>query len=535
VSPTATDRLPSSGPPTAESVESYLSIGRGTLLLVLGTLVLFAASFASRVLIAQEFTLGDWGVFNLGLAVTGLLSVVSLFGLDQAAARSLSYERDPATRRSIVRYSVAAAAAAAAIATTALFALAGPLAALFRAPSLAPVLELFSFAVGFQLLGLILAALFQGCEDAGPNALFNQMVNPVLFVVFVSLAVVFHGGFEAVIVGYVAAAGLSVGALGVYAFRRLPGRIPPVAGPLPSAPRLWPLAISFWGVGSLAFATAFVDTLVLGLVRPAETVGIYSAAMVLGRVLLVGNGALTYIYLPVAARFARERNGTMLRATYLTGTRWSLLIVTPFVLLFTFLPRASLGEVFGTAFAAGALPLQLLAVAAFLSVLVGPANACLAGLGETRALLGTTVASAAINLGLSVGLSPAFGAVGAAIAWGVARVAYPTLGLVVLNRRYGISPFQPAVLRPLALTFAITIPLFLALAVRGVPPWAVFPLAGVGVAVPLLALVVTRSLLPGDLAVVHGLERLLDRPLPGLRAFLEQRMSRAPRPAASGG
>src|SRR5579859_6408613 len=99
----------------------------------------------------------------------------------------------------------------------------------------------------------MIAALFQGCQDAVPNAVFNQMVNPALFVVFVVLALLLHWGFVGVLIGYVAAGGISLAALTGYALVRLPRRVPPVAGRLPPTPRLWNLAISFWGVGSLSF------------------------------------------------------------------------------------------------------------------------------------------------------------------------------------------------------------------------------------------------------------------------------------------
>jgi len=509
---------------------AFTSVGRGTVVLILGTLVLFGASFVSRVLIAQSFSLADWGMFNLALAVTGLLSLASLLGLDQAAARSLSYERDPAVRRSIVRYSVGVAAAAAIVTSTVLYLLAGTLAALFRAPELTGIFQLLSVTVGFGLLSLMLAALFQGCEDAAPNALFNQVLNPLLFVAFVALALLFHLGFPGVLVGYVIASGASVTALLGFALLRLPERLPKVDGPLPRTPQLWPLALSFWGVGSLAFVTAFVDTLVLGVFWPASTVGVYAAAMTIARVLLVGNGALTYIYLPVAARFARDHDLERLRATYVAGTRWSLLIVTPLFLLFTFLPALSLAAVFGPGFESGGVTLQVLAAAAFLSVVVGPSNAALAGLGEARSLLGTTAVAAGANLALSFALIPFLGAVGAAIAWGVARGLYPGLGVGVLHRKYGVTFLHPALVRPLALTLAVAIPVVLVLSAFALPVWAVVPIGLGAFGLSVASLVATRSVLPGDFAVAHGIESVLHRPLPRLHRLLATSLYAAPRP-----
>lgn len=513
----------SSSRPTAPSddeVKEFLTVGRGTLVLIIGTVVLFAASFASRVLIAQRFSLSDWGEFNLGLALTGLLSLLALFGLDQAAARSLSFERDPAVRRSIVRSAVTVAAASATISSLAVFLLAGPLADLFHAPGLTLIFQLFSVTVGFGVLSLMLAALFQGCEDAVPNAVFNQILNPTLFVVAVALTVALHWGFLAVVLGYAVAEAIALLGLVGYAVLRLPERIPPGERSAAGPPRLWHLAVAFWGVGSLAFITAFADTLILGFYWSSVDVGLYSAAMTLARVLLVANGALTYIYLPVAARLARSGNLAMVRATYLTGTRWTLLLVTPGLLVLALLPGPALQVVFGGGYAGGAGALQILAVAAFASVVVGPANACQAGLGEVRTLLGCTAAASVANVALSFTLIPLYGAVGASLAWGVARAMYPSLGLVALRRRFGVNPFQGTLLRPLVFTLATCIPVFLLVARMDPPAWVVFPMAGFGCGIAALALVITRSVVPGDLALARGVEALLGRPMPGLRRLL---------------
>jgi O-antigen/teichoic acid export membrane protein len=529
------DDSPAAPAPTPADVRAFASVGRGTLIMVIGTLVLFAASFASRVLIAQWFSLADWGEFNLALALTGFLTAVSLFGLDQAAARSLAYESDPAIRRSIVRYAVGVAVAAASVTSVLIFLLAGPLASVFHSQALVPVFQIFAVTAGFGLMGLMLAALFQGCQDAAPNAIFNQMVNPLLFVVAVVLALVLHWGFTGVLLGYVASGGVSLVALTGFALVRLPSRVPSVVGRLPPTPYLWTLAISFWGVGSLAFATAFIDTLILGYYRPASAVGIYSAAMVMGRVLLVGNGALTYIYLPVAARLAKARDFVALRATYLAGTRWSLLIVTPVMLVFTILPGDSLKVLFGATFASGALPLQILTIGAFISVVAGPANACMAGLGETRSLLATTAVAAAANGILSLGLTPFDGAIGAAIAWGVARALYPGIGLAILRRRHGITIFHSSLVYPMALTLGVCVPLFIVVAALGPPAWIVFPLGILATAVSALSLVATRSVLPGDFAILHGLEAILRHPLPKLRRLLESSLRPPTAPSPSQG
>lgn len=513
---------PASGPagsPRAREPEAHRSVGKGTIILVLGTTLLFLFGFLSRVLLARGYSTTDWGAFSLGFALSGFLSVVALFGLDQGLARTLAFEHRPQVRRAIVRHGIAVATLAAIGSTALVYFLSAPIADLFHLGGMQWVIQLFSFTVGIGVLSLALAAVFQGFEDAFPNALFNQIVNPGLFVLFLVLALLAHWSFETAVVGYVAAEALALVGLIGYTVRRLRSAeaLPPAPVPLK---QLWKVSGALWGVGTLAYVTAYVDTLILGAFRPVSEVGAYAALMTLGRILLISNGALTYIYLPVAARLARQGEVATIRSTYLAGTRWVLLIVAPGALLLFLLPAQALTIVFGAPYAGGAPVLQLLVVPAFLAVLVGPANACLAGLGRFRALLGTTTAAAVTNLAVSFGLIPFFGLWGAALAWGIARAMYPGLGWAILYRDYRVNPFARSLSRPLAVALPAIALLYLGVGALHPPLWSVVPLYGAGVLVYLAALLATRSVVPGDLALLKFAEQILRRPLPGWRALL---------------
>lgn len=494
--------------------------------MVVGTALLFLFTLLSRVLLARTVSAVDWGEFSLGVAVIGLVSVVALLGLDQATARMLSFERDAAARRAIAVKGVVLAAITGTVASAAVFLLAPFLAGLFRAPDYVWLLQLLAISLGFTVMTMMLAALFQGLEDALPNAAFNQILNPGLFVLFVALAVLLHLGFHWVIVGYVLASALAFLAFAVYAFRRLPTHVPPVPGDLPKIPQLWTFAAALWGVGTLYYVTAFVDTLLLGVFRPVAVVGIYAAGITLSRVLLVGNNALTFIYLPVAARLARNRELSTVRSTYLVGTRWIALLTMPAALVFCLLPGETLQAIFGSGFASGAPALVILSAAAFLSILLGPANASLAGLGETRWLLLSTVLSGGVNLGLSFALIPPYGLLGAAAAWSVARIVYPTVSAIRLATAYRVSSLHGSLWKPVGFTLAVAGTIDAAAGLRGAPWWSVFPLYLVGLAVFLVGLVATRSLLPGDTVAARSVAARLRRLVPRTTDFLARRLQK---------
>ncbi|MCI4365244.1 MAG: flippase [Thermoplasmata archaeon] len=516
----------STAPTASLGEEMSRRVNRGTLILVSSTICFFALNFIGRVATARSISLTQWGLFNLGVSFTALLSTLILLGLNNAVARSLAHEENPAEQRSIVRWSLWVSAAVSGTAAVLTFLLASQIAGIFHDPALRGVLELLSISVAMGAITPVFAAVFQGFHDVLPNALFNQVVNPAVFVVFVLGLLALGWGLNAAIVAYVIAdiAGF-VGCVWYYAIRirhHLPHDPAPIGYP---RRQLWSLSLALWGLSSLAFLTAYADTLILGAYRSAADVGDYSTAMSLARTLLLGGSTLTFVFLPVAARLSRERAYEGLRKAYTIAARWILVLSIPLFLLFLLLPSQSVIALFGRRYAAAAFPLQLLALTAFASSIIGPANACLAGIGRNRAQLTSAMLSAATNLALSFLLIPTYGVLGAAIAWGVARALYPASNLLILYRDYGVHPFRPVLVRPLLVTLALTVPLFLAVPWITGASWVVFPLFFVAIGVFLGVLIGTRSLVPDDLIFVAALEKLRRRRLPRLRAFMASRYS----------
>jgi O-antigen/teichoic acid export membrane protein len=517
-------------PPVMAGAEEYErslgSVGRGAGIMAITTVLLLAFSFVGRVAVARIYGQDAWGEFNIGLAVVGLLSLTALLGLHQALARALSFENDAQERRALIRWTILVTVAASVIVSAAVFLLAGLMADAFHAPALTIVLQLFSVAIGFTMLSSLLASIFQGFEDTVPNGWFNGVVAPGLFLVFLGVVYEFHWSFAAAMAAYSASLGVALGLLVGYTIRRLPRYLPPVVGSAgrPRTP-LWNLSLGFWGITSLAFVTAFVDTIVLGIFRSTGAVGLYSSAMTLARLLLIGNGALTYIYLPVAARLSSAHDTETIRRTYVTSTRWTLAITLPMFLVFFFLPSQSLTLVFGGGYQPASEALVILVIGSFVSVILGPVNSCLGGMGYVRTLLLTTVVSAVLNLALSLALIPLFGLLGAAVAWAVARAAYPGSGIWALFRTDRITPFGRILVVPVVISLAVGVPLFYGVSLLGVADWLVVPLYLAGVLVFIAVILATRSLDPGDLVAATALERAVGRPLPGLRRFLGTRMN----------
>jgi O-antigen/teichoic acid export membrane protein len=506
------------------------SLGRGTTVMVLGTIALLLLNFIGRVYAARNLTVAQFGSFNLGLALAGLLALVALLGLHQAMARSLAENPDPASRRRLIRWTAGITAVTSVSTSVIVYVFAAQIAQLFdpsQTAVLTEVFQFFSVTVGLTLLCTFMASIFQGFEDTVPNAWLNQAVQPAAFAIFLVIFFRFHLALEGALLAWVISNIVTFLALLTYSFRRLPKHLTAGSADAPLPKGLFSLSVALWGVTTLTFVTAYVDTLILGAFRPAEQVGIYSAMMLLARLILVVAAAVTYIFLPVAARLTGQKDMKTLGEMFVTTTRWMMIFTIPIFFLFTVLPHASIVTVFGTNYVAGDEALELISVGAFVSILFGPVNAALAGMGVTRPLLLATGISAAANAVLSVTLIPTYGLLGAAIAWTTARFLYPASAMTGLYESAKIHPFHRTLLVPLAVTLALGIPLFYGISILHHPAWIVFPLYFVGLGLCIGVVLATRSVEPGDFVAARMAERALGRPLPRLHRLLERSLPRA--------
>jgi len=384
----------------------------------------------------------------------------------------------------------------------------------YNDPQLAITLEYFAGIVALGVPATLIAAIFQGFEDALPNAIFVQVLNPALFIVFLVATEAFLplnqqyvGALAAYLVADVAILGLI---LLYYRFRipRLLPRVPPTPG---YGVRLIAFALPLLVVGVLTSVSGSADTLILGLLDRPQ-VGYYTATLSLARLLGLGLSSVGYIFLPVAARFLGNRDSSSLQLTYATATKWTLVVALPLFFVFFFFPSESLGFVYTSAYAGTIVPLRIVVLGGVIASLFGPASAAQIAFGRTQMVLLNTVIAAGVDVGLSFALIPSHGPVGAAIAWSISTILFPLLSTVELGLLEGLHPFKRHYVVPLVVT---GIPLALLLGIVPFHPtdWMLPPIA---IAIAFLFVVVvlgTRSVDRGDRLLLEAVEQFLGRRL----------------------
>ena len=517
----------------SEVRDGLSTVTRGTLVLLISTLCLVGLNFVSRVILVRSILPDDWSAFSIGLTLTSILVAVGTLGLPSAVARMLPYASTDPERRSIVRGTLIVGSLAGAASGVALWLAAPILGPLLGPPGTTLAFRFFAVGVGTTILATLVASVFQGYEDVTPNALFLQIVNPGLLVAFLAAAFLLPGhalSFLAALVSYAAASLLTLALSVVYLLRRLPRRLP--AGPrAPGAfDRLLAFAMPLFVVGVMSSIMGGADTLVLGVYHPSE-VGTYTATLTLARLIQIGVGAASYIFLPVAARFLRNDDRESVALTYTTVTKWMILFSLPLFVLFFFLPAASLGFVYTSKYATVTLPLQLAVAGAFATTLLGPGPTTQVAYGEARLLAYNATIAGVADVVLAFALVPSEGYVGAAIAWSVAATIYAALSVLELAVGKGLHPFRQHFVIPL---LATAVPVGIVLAVlRPTVVWWLLPPIGLAIAGLFIVIVLaTGSIDSGDLLLLETTEGIVGRPLPWLRRLgrLVRRTRAPPRP-----
>lgn len=500
--------------------EGLTTVTFGTVALVLATLCLVGLNFVARVLVVRGLGNGspELNGFLFGFTLTQVLVAVGSLGIPVWAARSLPSARTDAERNAVVRVAfwtggIAAAAAGASLA------LAGPLiAGALHAPDLVLGLEFFAVAVASLIASTVLASIFQGFTDVRPNAVFVQVLNPALFLAFLGAALLLppgHVTYLAALVGYAGANAATLVALFVYTARKLPSRLvrtPPA--PLRRIPLAWqiaPIAV----LGAMVILAGAADTLVLGAYHYVEVAN-YAVSVTLARLIQVGINAAAYIFLPVAARFVSRKDSRAVRLTYATVTKWLTVFSLPLFAVFFFLPSTSLAFVYGPDFGSVVLPLEITVLGAFAGTLLGPGTVAQVAVGDTRLVAYNSVAGGVADIAIALVLVPAYGSVGAAVAWASANVLIAGLCVAELAVLRGIHPFGRDFLAPLVAS-VVPVAGVLALVHPHVPLLGLPVLALLVAGVFLLAVVLTRSVGEGDRLLLEAVEGWTGRRIPGVR------------------
>ena len=409
-----------------------------------------------QVFLARTLGPRDFGLYAIGWTVAGLAGTVAPIGMPQAMLRF-----GVAGRRALFSLPVVVALASGLVGFVAVVASADAVARLaFDAPEAAPVIVALAPSVPLLCVFWVLGSALRA---SGRN-MASAVVGTLVFVLyFVATLAAFLGGSgrSAVVAGHAytvaIAASLLPAAWLLYAT--------PPAAQIPGLRPLLRFGVVTMFISSTNLLNLWADRIVIGVMADAKAVGVYQVASQLAVVAIVLRAAVMTVF---EARVPKPVAGAAppdLTREFVAATRMLLHLSAPGLACLCLSAGFWTTALFGPAYAAAAVPLQVLVAGQLLLTFTGPSIIALHMSGKEHTAMYLSGGICVLNIVGNIALIPVLGLAGSALASGVANLAAGVASLVQLRRSGRLQPFlariSDTVLATLASTAAAAMVLWL--------------------------------------------------------------------------
>lgn len=513
-----------------EVAESLAKVGKGAVVLFIGTLLGMIFGLLKRVLIARFYTPADYGLFNLYFTILIIFASIGAIGLKNGIQRNIAFymgkdkkEKVPA----IIGWGILISIAGGILFGATLYLFADPIAALFSDdPILGHYFKIAAVAVPFYVLTLAFISTFRGFQRTKERVLFSDMGRNALILVFIVFISFLGLSFDTIILSVSIAVIIIAIFFFIYYLKSRKSVLELEKAfkfDLPIGKKLLLFSLPLLLVDIMYKVMGWADTMMIGYFMMEESVGYYEAAKPISKLLTSALSVTLFIYSPLAASlYARDKIKEN-RIIFTALTKWLCFGTLPVALVFIFYPKWVLSFLFGSEYLAAIIPLRILAVVYFTHNLMGPNGATLTSYGKTKFLMYVTGGAAGLNVLLNGVLIPYYGIIGAAIATGLALISVNIIRVKKLKDISGIHPARAEVLKPTALSILISV--LLALGLRYLLPVSIILVAISGIsfyAIFLSSMILTKSLSKNDIKLLLLVEKRLGLDLTWIKRFLRR-------------
>ncbi len=455
VAPDADPRAAESPTPAIDPAEreALESISHGAVASFGGLSAERVLYFLTNVLLTRSLGVAVYGVYALGLQISGIILRFAPLGSTATLLKYVSATEDSRERGRIAGIAYATTIVVSCLLAAGLYVFAPAVnAATLDTPEFTDVLRIFAVSVPFIALVRIHVFLFRSVERVNDQVVVDYLVRPGVRLLAVVAALVL--GYSAA--GVVAALALAMGVLATvllpFALRRT-GVRPTLRGASSDAKRFY----NHSGPNALTAVSQLlrsrIDVLLIGYfladAAAAEASGIYNVALLLVGIAVIPLIAFNQLMPPVASRLYEDDEMDTLDAVYTTITRLIVTTTVPLVAI-QVVYGPELLALFGPEYQRGYLVLLVFMVGRLIGNGVGATGWLLMMTEHQYARMVLDWFLAVANVVLSYLFVVHFGLVGAALGTS-SSIAIQNLLQVGLLRHYeGLFPWDATVFKPLA-------------------------------------------------------------------------------------
>lgn len=420
------------------------SIVGASFVIILGMGASQVLSYLFQVVVAR---LGPetFGVFSMCLATVVIASQLSGLGLPAGVIRYVPFyygRGDEARLRGVLLFALGVSGGMAFVFGAGLYAGAPWISgALSENPALSWGLKIVAVALPLLAFKQILIKAFVALHSYQYRIVFFQVMENSLKVALVFLLLALGWGLAGTLTAYVLALLVSVASAFLFLDRRIFGVLRNAVSPVLETKELFVFSLPLYFSGLLTLGGNWLDVLVLGFLRSAPEVGIYSVGLLFATILLIA----PELFLPVsfphvinmyardetnAARDLARQVSTWLTVVLIFAALWIVLVGRDVLLLF-----------FGKSYEGGWLVVQLLLVGNLFASMSQPSFRILSMVKQTRLIFMINLVAMVCTVVGYVVLIPRYGLYGAAATSSISLTVRSLLLEVGAARAFRFSAF----------------------------------------------------------------------------------------------
>ena len=396
--------------------------------------------YTFTLIVTRNLGASAWGIFALSFTVLQITSVIGKLGLDTALLRFIAQynaQRKVKTAKYIYLKSIIVIIPLSFLLSVFLYYLSPLLAEkVFGKPHLASYFKLMSFAlIPFVLLSINSESLRAFKKIKEYITLQNLLPFLCAFIFFSIFFYILHiKNIKVIIIAYI----LGIGVSFFISFLLLNKEFSNKNGELEkiSLRQILFVSLPMFLSSSLFMVMSWTDTIMLGMWRTEEEVGIYNVAVRLSMITSFTLGAINSIAAPKFAEFWGKKDLEGLKKVAQQSTKLIFWTSAPILILYILFPKFFMG-IFGKEFREGASALVFLTIGQFVNASVGSVGYILQMTDKQKIFQNIILIAAILNIMLNLFLIPKLGIVGAAIASAIAFCFINIIPFFLIRYYYG--------------------------------------------------------------------------------------------------
>ncbi|KYK24405.1 hypothetical protein AYK24_06225 [Thermoplasmatales archaeon SG8-52-4] len=446
--------------------DSLQKLMKGTGLIIISILLSSIFIFARTVLIARAWSEYYVGIFSVGLTVLNICMTASSLGMTEGVVRSIAHSKGKNEFDKIPKFivtSVLLSFFVSVIAGLIVFFLSEIISVnIFHEESLILPLKIIAISIPFNVVNIKIVSIFRGFEQIKPMAYIKNILESLLFLVFILIIIALNLPFVYVFHAFLLTSIIIFIILTIYSFKKSTSfsffSIKSIFSP--AAKELIMFSLPLLGTAMIGLIITWTDTIMIGTIKGASEVGLYHAVVPFAVFIFFPLSALLVSYVPIFSGLYAKGLLNEMRSNYLILTKWITIFSLPLFIIFFLFPELPIKVLLGDNYLDSVNVLRILSLAQIINNLVGPCGASLIVLGKTRFNLYTTITAATLNVILNLLLIPIYSYNGAAIA-SASTIIF--INIVKTVKLYSISKIQPLssnLIKPIVFSLLFIIPIY---------------------------------------------------------------------------